>query len=39
MKTDDILSIYFILVFNTKGKEKEDRSQLSEINVNEDLGT
>lgn len=37
MKIDDILSIYFVSVFNTKGEEKEDGSQLSEINVNEGL--
>lgn len=38
MKIDDILSIYFVSFFNTKGEEKEDKSQLSEINVNEGLG-
>lgn len=38
MKIDNILSIHFVSVFNTKGKEKEYGSQLSEINGNEDLG-
>lgn len=38
MKIDNILSIHFVSVFNTKGEEKEYGSQLSEINGNEGLG-